>query len=148
MCFGLLQQPNGCEGLLAVGEDPDASDAAVSEVVHVPSIELHGNSAGPAAQVNPNEGKHAVCSHGFQALHVDAKVGTCVLDVAEKPPNAVRPRVGACQGGDLIVELYVVGAAGEVPVDVSLVYRRNSSLDDLDVLLRHRLLPQPHGFEG
>src|SRR3954470_5575909 len=138
MCFGLLQQPNGCEGLLAVGEDPDASDAAVSEVVHVSSSELHRNSAGPAAQVNPNEGKHAVRSHGFQALHVNAEVGTCVLDVAEKPSNAVGPREWACEGGDLIVELYVVGAAGEIPVDVSLIDGLNGPLDHLNVLLRHR----------
>lgn len=87
--------------------------------------------------MDPNEGKHAVRSHWFQALHVNAEVGTCVLDVAEKPPNAGRPHEWACEGGDLIVELHVVGAAGEVRVDVPLVYRRNRSLDDLEVLLRH-----------
>jgi hypothetical protein len=46
------------------------------------------------------------------------------------------------------VQLNVFGAARRVRVDVAGVHRGDRALDYLDVLPRHRLLPQPHGFEA
>src|SRR3954447_12439910 len=42
----------------------------------------------------------------------------------------------------------VLGQVLQVPIDPAFGKRLVSSADDLHVLLRHRLLPQPGGFEG
>jgi hypothetical protein len=47
-----------------------------------------------------------------------------------------------------VVELDLGIAAREVAIHVALVEGRVKGEDRVDVLLRHRLLPQPSGFEG
>lgn len=55
---------------------------------------------------------------------------------------AFAPFVEALDGGHGRLQLDVLRTTGEIVVDVSFIDRRNGSLDDLYVLLRHR----PHSI--
>src|SRR5688572_10526555 len=65
-------------------------------------------------------------------------VGTSVGDVREEAADAFATVVRTSNVGYRGNQLDVLRAAGEVPVDIPLVDRRDGPLDQLHVLLRHR----------
>src|SRR3954471_20080754 len=77
---------------------------------------------------------------------VDSEVGSGILDVREISLYALAAFVGS--GNERRAQLDMLAAAGQVPVKVPVVDRSHRAAHDLHVLLRHRLLLQPHGFEG
>src|SRR5436190_22889102 len=81
-------------------------------------------------------------------FELEPEIGTGVLDVGKETTNRSRAFIGPADGRERRLQLDVLGTAGQVAVDVSLVDRRNRPLDYFDVLLRHRLVRLPGGVDG
>src|SRR5436190_20033183 len=142
----LLVQPHGFECFGAVEEDSGAGNLAVDDLIHVRAVHWRSDAATAPAGREVHERQHTIGVNWFQPLDRDVELGSSVVNVGEEAPNANGPVVYPAE--QWRPQLDILGAAGEVALHVAVIERGHYSLDDVHVLLRHRLLLQPHGFEG
>src|SRR5271166_2574105 len=144
----LLLQAHGFEGLVAVQEDSDAVDLALDEVVDVCGCGILRDATRSAARGDLQEGEDLTRANRFHAFSVYPEVGCCILDIDQKPFDAIGTFVHAGDLGQRRPQHDILGTAREIAVDVPRVYRRDCPRDHLNVLLRHRLLLQACCSQG
>ena len=101
----------------------------------------HANAAGSARGASAHEREHPLAIDLFHAVKLDPEIGCGFLDVRKETPDAVDSFVHPSNGGHWRLQLDVLGAAGEIALDVPRVDRRDRALNQSHVLLRHRLPP-------
>src|SRR4051794_23761133 len=147
---GLLPQPSGLESFIPGLEEVNLTDLPVSEVGAQPPDRLANRHSGPLdAPSQLSKYENAI-----------AEVANLIDDrcpIVEAVIPGVHEFANAAMTDS---RLRAVGPLGErIPSDVlrtkrkervetSRIPRRDDPACDLHVLLRHRLLPQPGGFEG
>src|SRR5215211_1279224 len=144
----LLPQPDGLEGVGSIREPLVAGDLSLAERGDDPIVDLDVCAACPAASLLPLMAQDFVAA-GVHILDAGAPEAESLDDVPIELPSSLasanRPSVRPVSGrGDLVI----LGQQGEPGSPIAPVEVVHMSTDDLHVLLRHRLLPQPHGFEG
>ena len=85
----LLPQPGGFEGLGAVGEDSDALDLAVNEVIDIPGRRVLWDPAAPPRGGHSHESQDAIRAGCLESLDGELEVGTSVHDVGEETTDAL-----------------------------------------------------------
>src|SRR5215211_6432513 len=144
----LLPQPDGLEGVGSIREPLVAGDLSLAERGDDPIVDLDVCAACPAASLLPLMAQDFVAA-GVHILDAGAPEAESLDDVPIELPSSLasanRPSVRPVSDrGDLVI----LGQQGEPGSPIAPVEVVHMSTDDLHVLLRHRLLPQPHGFEG
>src|SRR5215211_7329151 len=144
----LLPQPHGFEGFAWVPEPlearclpfADRPDGAVSALDLSPA----------AATASPHCGYHRdALACVDEALDVHAEVSDCVVELVGDRRKGLDAYPGSTFEGIAWIDPLDIGVQ-----QVRLRWggagspARVNPADELHVLLRHRLLPQPHGFEG
>src|SRR6476646_904992 len=129
-----------------VEEDSDPRDLTVYKVVDVRRLESERDAGRPPGTASAYERENLVGADRFHTVDVDSEVGSGILDVREISLYAFPAFVNP--DDERRAQLDMLAAAGQVPVKVPVVDRSHRAAHDLHVLLRHRLLLQPHGFEG
>jgi hypothetical protein len=147
----LLRQAHGFEGFLFRPVLPALHDQSIAQLVDE-DVRIANASAGASLpvqhRVQDRRSDHMVASvDQLQYLERDfgERINESVSELLVRIATDVRARVGfVC--ARVVDEFRVkVGEDGLVSVGVP---RREGCPHDLHVLLRHRLLRQPHGFEG
>ena len=79
------------------------------------------------------EGDHPISADGLNGFGIEVEV--CVLFLAEETPNAGLPFIGSLNRTGRRPQLNVVGATGQVPVDVAVVQGVERPPHRFDILL-------------
>jgi hypothetical protein len=146
----LLPQPHGFEGQPPTGEETLSSDPSGSEV-REHRADLHPHREGGTFGLS---GELKQSNHRGASVMDFAKIEPEVVEVLPplpgELPNAVVPVVfrivGPLRDG---VDDRVLGVERDHAFDSALGKAGERPADRLHVLLRHRLVPQPHGpFPG
>src|ERR1017187_1698396 len=157
----LLRQPNGFEGLDATGVEIGARDLRLSDGPHGSSDHLDLGHPRLATTVIAHEDDDAV-SCVDEILDIAAVTGPWSQPVAPDRPRALQPPVDNRSGAGIMQDAFAVRVEearehlGKVSSGIIVTEQRGEinvcarlqEPDDLHVLLRHRLPPQAHGFEG
>src|SRR2546423_6791938 len=145
----LLLQPHGFEGIVAVGELFNPRDLAVSESVDLEDPSGNLNATSPCVPGEPGEGDQgvAVLANGL-GVHgevVPPRLPELVYVTTEPVETLPLPGVRERRDGPV----YEVGREkAQHDVNVTPARGFDDAAHNVHVLLRHRLLRQPHGFEG
>src|SRR5215218_1707548 len=148
----LLREPGGFEGLLAVVEQLHLSDLAVGERPDRHVRRLYRRTAG-ASNLALATDRQNLAARLCQLIDLEIDLAEDGDRVAPEPPHTfVSPVDGlhphGCSARVRDIPHDVLGVDLEGRHAVTPGDRVVDSADDLDVLLRHRLLPQPGGVEG
>src|SRR6476620_9763270 len=143
----LLPQPHGFEGLLLGAKGCPPAQLAVSRLHALPHRLLNRHSAQHAGHPEVQN----------TALRTTAKVEQLPCHALERAANSLPPSVdavvatkgGSFDLGDQRRELHVLGHHRDQCIQIPAVDRPQRRFRDrarLRVLLRHQLLPKPHGY--
>ena len=146
--FGrLLRQPHGCESLNFASVDAPAGALPVTKPTQVPGGGVDGRVAlDPVTpQAQDREGQVAEVAH---LDNLRTKVGEGAGQARPPTADPVVAAIAALHPGQNRESLHVFVQHGEQGVEVPVLERLKRAIGQFHVLLRHRLLPQPHGFEG
>src|SRR2546423_2973674 len=118
----LPPQSGGFEGLIAVEEDSDALNPVVGEVVDVPCGVLDGDATCSPGTGHAHEPQDAVWADWLKPLNDNLEVGASVADIGEEAPDSLGAVIRSADLGHWGYQLDVLGAAGEVPVDIPTIW--------------------------
>ena len=141
------RSPAACEGFGVSCELADATDAPGAEVVQRPELRSLDLDAGrPPRSGVPNPANHLFSDRASIDFH--ARIGPSVEITLYMAAKSLTAQVHTATGKFGRVVVLDLGVEELDPViQVASVERGLGLPHDLDVLLRHRLLPQPGGFE-
>src|SRR2546423_522410 len=151
MTSGLLRQPGGFEGFSALQVCPRVDGLPVLELDHSGDWRLGLGTARFATCTEPPDSDDSFANVADVRV-IDADLGKHLVLVSEPLANALVPAIHRCfpsqQCSYRRMPLHVGVEVLQHRLDVPAVGRVSCALEGIDVLLRHRLLRQPGGFEG
>src|ERR687897_908127 len=146
---GLLPQPGGFEGLLRLSESSEADHPSTTKLQHPTGCRLGLYAARLAAVVNAAD-EYGDVTDRHPVVHVRSNYLPGIVEVAEVLPGPVMATVNASLaqlGEERLPFDFWIGERKQ-PREVSPTQCVHDPLRLSECLLRHRLLPQPGGFEG
>src|SRR5204862_1302390 len=146
---GLLPQPSRFEGLILVQNDEPPDGLPVPPLNDVPLHLLNGPVALPVVAMSAHPRNRDVARVSY-LLDLESELRGEREDALPPGTHAIVPAVAATalQLHEVGDKLYGRVAEGEERIEVALVKCIGRPVGQFGVLLRHRLLLEPGGFEG
>src|SRR6185437_12188465 len=145
----LLRQPYSFERLIVVEIGPDPRDLAIANIEDLPHRLIDPPAAARSAPFDPAENENLVLAEVAEVLAPHAVLLPGVADItkvrldAPAPPQSTAAEAHRHRGEPFDIRAHAL----EDRIGIAPVEGVDHPLGNLHVLLRHRLLDQPHGFE-